>query len=450
MSRNWNKGQSNLHDREKLEKDCVQFFEEQAVFDRILNGFREKYKSYGNFSGTVKVSILSETDRDALEGFFGRSYHSQKSASISAEKFEKALKDSRFDIFTAKEILEMYFKESMTGKREKQEEENKKWIQMLAEMQNSCSGTFAESWISTLEVPQNSSYIFLKRYYRESDFNIDEVKRMIRLGIEIINRFPYRTDSAEYLAVFAAMITGNPHAFDEGTKEGQFLDILISWELNERKKLQAASNRYFAFEKQRKGLVVGLLRDDISNYVMLSGIRAKKKNGEFHAGIEGFFKEGNPLQIPLSVLAEWESVECLNNEIYIVENPSVFAMLCKKWHGEKTCMCMNGQPRLSSVIMLDLLSKSNVCIHYAGDFDPEGILIAWKVKQYYKGIVQYWHMSADEYEKSCSKEKISEKRMKMLERIDDMELSDLLMKLRKKGLSGYQENIMEVYSEFTN
>lgn len=445
MNRNWNEEQPNLLNRKKLENDCVQFFKEQDVFARILNGFREKYKSYGNFSGTVKVSILSESDRDALEGFLGRSYHGRKSASISAEKFEKALKDSRFDIFSAKEVLEMYFAEPMTGKREKQEEENKKWIQMLAEMKNSCIGTPAEPWIDTLEMSQSSSYSYLKRCYRESDFNIEEGKRIIRLGIDIINQFPYRTNSSEYLAVFAAMITGNPHAFDEGTREGQLLDILISWELEERKKLKEASNRYFTFEKQRKGLAVGLLRDDISNYVMLYGIRAKQKNGEFHAGMEGFFKEQNPVQIPLSVLAEWESVECLNNEIYIVENPSVFAMLCKKWHGQKTCMCMNGQPRLSSVLMLDLLGKSNVSIYYAGDFDPEGILIAWKVKQYYKGTVQYWHMSADEYVKSCSKEKISEKRMKMLDRIDDMELSDLLIKLRKKGLAGYQENIMQVY-----
>lgn len=445
MNRNWKEEQFNLHDRKKLENDCVQFFKEQMVFERILNGFREKYKSYGSFSGTVKITLLSEADKEALEGFFGRSYHGQKSASISAEKFEKALKDSRFELFSPKEVLELYFEESMTGKKEKREEENKKWLQMLAEMRNNCGGIPAESWIDTLETAQSSSCIYLKRCYRESHFDIEEVKRFIRLGIDIINRFPYRTNSSEYLAVFAAMITGNPHAFDDGTREGQFLDILISWDLEERKVLKEASNRYFTFEKQRRSLAVGILRDDISNYVMLSGIRGKKKNGEFHMGMEGFFKEENPVQISLSVLAEWESVVCPDNEIYIVENPSVFAMLCKKWHGKKACMCMNGQPRLSSVLMLDLLSASEVRIYYAGDFDPEGILIAWKIKQYYKGTLQYWHMSVDEYIKSCSKERISEKRMKMLERIMEPELSDLLLTLRRKGLAGYQENIMEVY-----
>lgn len=299
MNRNWNEEPQSLHERRKLENDCVRFFKEQTIFNRVLNGFREKYMSYGSFSGNVTVRILSEQERESLEGFFGCSYHGQKSASISAVKFEKALEDSRFDIFSAKEVLEMYFKEPMIGKKEKQEKEKNLWKQMLSEMRISCTGTPAEEWIAALEKENSNFSAYLKKYYRESEFNIQEVKRVVRLGIEIINHFPYRMGSSEYLAVFAAMVTGNPHAFDDGTKEGQFFDILVSW-------------------------------DDISNYVMLSGIRARKKNSVFHAGMEGFFSEGAPVQIPLSVLAEWESVECPDNEIYIVENPSVFAMLCKE------------------------------------------------------------------------------------------------------------------------
>ena len=34
---------------------------------------------------------------------------------------------------------------------------------------------------------------------------------------------------ARYLAVFAAEITGNPHAFDAGTKDGKYLEMLVEW-----------------------------------------------------------------------------------------------------------------------------------------------------------------------------------------------------------------------------
>ncbi|MFR5732529.1 DUF2399 domain-containing protein [Candidatus Ventrimonas sp.] len=49
------------------------------------------------------------------------------------------------------------------------------------------------------------------------------------------------------------------------------------------------------------------------------------------------------LQLSLTVIARLSQIRCRDNEIYIVENPSVFAMICE----EKSCMCMNGQPRLS-------------------------------------------------------------------------------------------------------
>ena len=108
-------------------------------------------------------------------------------------------------------------------------------------------------------------------------------------------------------------------------------------------------------------------------------------------------------------------------------------------------MCMNGQPRLSAVMMLDLLEKAGIKVYYAGDFDPEGLLIAQKIRRYYKGEMEYWHMSAKDYEKSRSRENISVRRLKMLDRIEDTELVELADAIRKEGVAGYQESIWEVY-----
>ncbi len=44
----------------------------------------------------------------------------------------------------------------------------------------------------------------------------------------------------------------------------------------------------------------------------------------------GFFSEKNMVQVPLNIISEWESIECIDNEIYVVENPSVFAAICKE------------------------------------------------------------------------------------------------------------------------
>lgn len=106
---------------------------------------------------------------------------------------------------------------------------------------------------------------------------------------------------------------------------------------------------------------------------------------------------------------------------------------------------MNGQPRLSAVLMLDLLAASGIKVYYGGDFDPEGLLIAWKIKRYYKGAFAYWHMSVEDYEKSKSGKEISTRRMKMLERIEDDELRETVEVVRRTGVAGYQENIWEMY-----
>ena len=438
MKKNWSSACQKFQAEE-----CAAYFREHPIFDKLFRGFREKYASYGNFSGTVILKNISEKDLEVLEGFFQKNFHGKKSISISAARFEKALKESRFEDFSPKEVLELYFREEMTGKKEQQQSEEQRWNQVLKELGEVYQQTYGAKWLSDLGKCKEEMYFYLQKRYREVGKEKEEIKKLLELGCKVLNNFPYHQENREYLAVFAARMTGNPHAFDDGEKEGGFLRLLIQWDLAQREILVERSEIFPALYRQRLYLAAGILRDDISNCAMLSGIRVWKKNGELHEGMEGFFREGNPVQVPLSVIAEWGHVECPEDAIYIVENPSVYAMLCEKWSGKKAGMCMNGQPRLSAVLLLDLLADAGVKLYYAGDFDPEGMLIAQKLKKYYKGEAVYWKMSVQDYEKSKSKEILSSKRIKMLERIDDRELLETVAAIRKCGLAGYQENIWE-------
>lgn len=149
--------------------------------------------------------------------------------------------------------------------------------------------------------------------------------------------------------------------------------------------------------------------------------------------------------MPLSILAKWGKIDCLNKKLYIVENPSIFAAICEKKKGTCACMCMNEQPRRASILLLDLAAQAGIRICYAGDFDPEGLLIAQKVIQYYKGEAEYWHMTVEDYEQSRSEEKISEKRLAILERITDERLVPVAERIREFGVAGYQERVIEKY-----
>lgn len=445
MKNRWNNGQMRLTD-----KDCIAYFRERPVFDRVLRGFSKKYESYGSFAGTVRLRNLSLQDIEDLEGFFQKSFHGQKSVTVSAVQFEKALQNSRFAEMDPKTLLEFYFQEAVIGRKEKQEAEKLRWLRCFESTKRQFAKTPAEAWFDDIlkmeeAVPLTKcirSYIL--NQYRESGSQMEEVSRILRLGAQMVNRFPFRQGNKEYLAVFAAMITGNPHAFDDGTKDGQLLYLTVQWAVDKQGFKLKRSDLFPALQKQRYFLAVGILRDDVSNYAMVCGVHVWKEAG-LHPGVEGFLQEGEAVQAALSVIAEWERIACPHQEIYIVENPSVYAMLCKAWKGERACMCMNGQPRLSSLLVLDLLAAAGTKVYYAGDFDPEGLLIAQKLKQYYRGSFSYWHMSASEYESSRSDKKLSERRLKMLAGITDPALQQTAMAVRDAGAAGYQENIWEMY-----
>ena len=440
MKKNWSSACQKFQAEE-----CTAYFREYPIFDKLFRGFREKYASYGSFSGTVILKNISEKDLEVLEGFFQKNFHGKKSISISAARFEKALKKSRFEDFSPKEVLELYFREEITGKKEQQQWEEQRWNQALEEVKEVYKQTYGAEWLSDLGRCKEEMYFYLQKRYREAGKEKETIKHLLELGCKILNNFPYHRGNREYLAVFAARMTGNPHAFDDGERESLFLRMLIQWDLADREILVERSEIFPALYRQRLYLAAGILRDDMSNCAMLCGIRVWKKNGELHEGMEGFFRERNPVQVPLSVIADWGSVECPEDAIYIVENPSVYAMLCGKWAGKKACMCMNGQPRLSALLLLDLLAAAGIKIYYAGDFDPEGMLIAQKIKKYYQGEAVYWKMSAEDYEKSKSKEMLTAKRLKMLDHIDDAELLETAEALRKCGLAGYQENLWECW-----
>jgi hypothetical protein len=91
-----------------------------------------------------------------------------------------------------------------------------------------------------------------------------------------------------------------------------------------------------------------------------------------------------------------------------------------------------------------MLAEAGIKVYYSGDFDPEGLLIAQKLGQYYQGDFAYWHMTKEAYEMTCPCETISERRLKMLDNITDPKLQKVSEAIKNKGMAGYQENIWQL------
>ena len=132
------------------EKECIEYFRQEAVWEKVFRGFCRKYESYGSFRGTVKLLDLSERDIEVLEGFFGKNYHGKKSVSVSAEQFRTVLLSSRYGAVTPERLLELYFHHKMIGKKEQREQLQKRQNTIIEELEIQYADTVAGRKISEL------------------------------------------------------------------------------------------------------------------------------------------------------------------------------------------------------------------------------------------------------------------------------------------------------------
>ncbi len=415
----------------QLESECLTYFKSEPVWRKVLTGFLEKYASFGNFTGKVQLKNLSANEIEVLEGFFGQNFHGRKSITISAERFAKALENSRYKEISPDQLLKLYFGKEPVSKKEQKEKREQEKQAIEDEIFNYCQGSYAESLLEellTLQKPNTKQ-------------SLSEWKKQLFFSADMINALPYRSGKTEYLPVFATRLTKNPHAFDKGTVFGDLLYELVKLDLNYRK-IEVASLSYFpSYERQKSFLSCGILLDDVSNYALLYHVRGMKKEGEYHKGLDAFWAEGDMLQVPLTVLTKLSRLESPDQTIYIDENPSIFAARCMS-HPDSACMCMNGQPKLAALVALELFARSGTNVYYSGDFDPEGLWIAQRLAYFYPGRFTFLNMDVKSYEKCISDEPISDARLKQLDRITDERLLGTVQMMRREKKSGYQEGIL--------
>ena len=470
---------------DELREACLAYFRSMPVFERLLSQFCEKYRSYGCFCGSARLNIRSEDEREALEGFFARSYHNQKTATISAQAFRRALEHTRFVELSPEEILEAFAGAPLSGKRE--EESRRKaciarcWKAAIGQQEAyaDCEASRQllhelravaekeEPAISSEDVPSigaidntahtctsEEAVTALYRQLMSGRQELVENKLLCALtedlhilvrALEILNRLCVEK-RYQYLPVFAAVLFGDPHRLDPGTRDAHLLQLLLQGLEIQRGVEADEMNSIPSLRRQARYLSAGILLDDVSNYAMLCGVEAIGRDGLVHAGMAGFAADGAPVNVPLSVITGWAQLRCRDNTLWIVENPVVYAVLCERFGRTRSLMCMNGQPRLSAWLILRLLRAAGTRVYYAGDFDPEGLCIAEKVQQsLLPGQCVFWHMSEADYCSAQSQKPIEARRMQMLDHLQDSLLKTTAVLIRKQGVAGYQENILQMY-----
>lgn len=418
---------------------CKQYFESRPVFGRLFQKMREKYASLGHLGGYVVLTDVTREEAEQLGGFLQKDYQNNTTIRVSMDLLKKALKNSKFSEFTWEEILEKFFSQPLVIKKQVQEEEQNTRNQFFQEMVKQADEE-GRKWLQAVHETKQYGYYILMQQYTQNSKNLETILIML---FRAISNLPVRKNQTKRLAVFAASVTGNPHYFDQGTLEERLFTSFLQFYLG-----HTTLRINGAEEKNQLFYQAGILKDDLSNYVLTYGVMGLDKNGNLHEGLQGFCERKEATLITLQLLSHLSkamSQDTANKTIYVVENPSIFSILME--HNPNSCiLCTNGQPRLAVFILMDLLVLEST-FYYAGDFDPEGLLIAQDLKQRYGKQLKLWNYKPTFYMENLSNVILSEQRLKKLKKIGIKELQLIKQLIEKEKRAVYQEKIFDTYPE---
>ena len=404
-------------------------------FSEFMQLWKKQYEKYGTCKGSIDL-VLNDSNRECISGLMGKDYYGVDCVHITFRQLQKAILNTKYENCDFNEVLKMYFNQRVLTNKYRQEQEQMR-VQNIFKQFFKQEGK-SRQWIYNTYTNRDSVYI---RIVQASKENEQKCINTVCVVMKALNHLPMWENKKENISLFASYHTKNPHAFDKNT----FAYYLMMHGIVYFLKVDFPKTN---LEQNEILYRAGLYQDGISNYCSVARLQAFNENNQPHLGWAGFYDSYEALNVNMDNLLHIHFITCCNR-VYIVENPSVFQALLKKIKKEKIekigLVCTNGQLNYSAYLLLDILVNSNVEIYYSGDMDPEGLLIADKIKQRYPST-KLWCYDVRQYEISKSKEQATDQRMHMLDALKD----EALIRIGKcisenKNRVGYQENMIEEY-----
>ena len=418
-------------------KESLDLINSNNIYKKIFSEVYSKYKKYGKITGSFNLKAANNEERRILSNFDSKVLMEGKAkikCSTVRELFNRKLKEYSFEEL----LVKVVGKELKTNKEIKDEEKNQE-EKFYDDILKACDNGIGRQWF--LEVLYKKKYgynIIIRKYKSEKEINkLEELNKRIILTINSLNKLPYLNNEYENIAVFSAVNTKDSHFFDIDKFTGRLFIKAISFILNkdEPKDINEINELYYE---------VGILKDEISNHTTIYGLNAFNRDNSEVEAVNNFNIWNEPLQISISNLLKIDYLESINNTVFIFENPAVFHKILKMSDDNISLICTSGQLNLSSYIVLNKI-RNLKNIYYAGDFDPEGLMIAYKIKKRYKDKVKFLNYTKESYINTMSNNIIEEKSMSQLNKINCSELDEVINELRINKRAAYQELLIDEY-----
>jgi uncharacterized protein (TIGR02679 family) len=411
----------------------VQIFREEPGFIRLFTLFKEKYRSLGRVGGSVSIHDFSTKELESIASFLGQSPTILKEkGKVSLFAFQEELRQTSFSSYSFIQLLEEVLQESILTKQEENslvQEKKQDFFRLLNT--HVPEGSWWWEWIQS-KAPDTR---WIWTLYKQNQGVLLEKLITVFQAFQSLSSIK----GYERLPLFAQRTTGNPHFFDVDQIAGKLLVHCLSVD-QVQKGLRTDGTPKTTEELNELFGQYGLMRDDLWSFVTCRGFLAEDEQG-LHPVWKAAVETDTVLNVPIKELIKLKKICPANGEkVWIVENSSVCSTIVDEIPFAPV-ICTHGQFRTASWVLFDLLTQSGCRLFYSGDFDPEGIGMAYRLKQRYPNYVTFWRMDSCSYEKSESEEDISS-RIARIEAISLRELDGVIDAMRQRRKAGYQEALI--------
>lgn len=406
-----------------MNRELADYIREREGFHRLFEALKIKYVSLGRYSGTVTLRNITEEESRDLSNFFGTRIKVGTDYQTSFQKITKKLMETKFKDFDWDGLFIEYFEDNIITKA------NEKSIKKINEenffneiIENNKNNKYIADLKEIINTSNDANKLLRQKYKK----NPDKLKIELNNVMLLLNNISNKPIT---LPVYASL-TGNPHFLDLNTQTSNLFFRILSF----IKKIEYPSKT-----KDRVDVLseINVYIDSISNYVI-----TYKLIGDDMLNV--FEKQNQILNLNLDNIMHLENVDTENKKIYIFENPSILNTLKNL---NVPIIITSGIPNLAVYSLIKKLEKTGNKLYYNGDFDPEGLLIASKLKESFPNLNLFCYETSN-YDDIRTKEKISSSRIKKLDNINFEELKSIKEQLKKYRHAVYQENNIESIKKF--
>lgn len=419
-------------------QQLIAYLKKYRGFHRLLDEMRNKYYNLGSVKGALTVTDATIEEKEALGGLMQKNFNGDTDIKIRAQQLQKAFSQTPYGTYTLDELVLAYFGNEVRFKKEEQLERQQAEENFFSEIIERWKESRSGQWLIAAWKNRDYGWEYLHKHYRKD-------AKQLRIALEHAlyagNGLPVFRERRSRQALFSAAITGDPHTFDYGRMESHILFYILRFYFHPEK-----TGGITEVDKWKLYHQAGIQRDDLLNNTTVYGISCILDDGQEHQGTKGFLEDFEPMILTLHLLLRTQKLRVNSSEsVYVVENSGVFAeLVARLGHAKAAVICTNGQMNEASVFLLEMLNEQGYQIFYSGDFDPEGLLIAERLKCRIPKVC-LWHFTEEDYYACHPSVTLDASRLQKLAGIQDQALQKVAEVLEKNKKAGYQEGLLELY-----